>query len=220
MPAFDEQAFIAEAIDSVLAQTYSRVELIVVDDGSTDRTAAIAAGFPAVRLLRRPRGGPAAARNAGLRIATGSYWTIFDGDDLMPLDRLAVQVGFLESHPSLGMVLGLTLAFSASGVPPPPHWNPAWDEGPFPACAGTTLARREVFERVGQFDEQMMVSSDVDWLARAKDLGVRAGRVEAVCLHRRIHLGTVSADHDKVNVNLLRVLRESLHRRRAQGVTD
>ena len=221
MPAFDEEAFIAEAINSVLAQTHRRVELIVVDDGSTDRTAVIAAGFPAVRLVRRrSRGGPAAARNAGLEIARGEYWTIFDADDVMPLDRLALQVGFLEAHRLLGMVLGLTQAFAAAGELRPPHWNPAWDDGPFPACAGTTLARREVFELVGRFDEKLTVSEDVDWLARAKDLGVGAGRVEVVCLHRRIHLDSTSADHDEVNVNLLRVLRESLHRRREQGVAD
>jgi glycosyltransferase involved in cell wall biosynthesis len=221
MPAFDEEAYIAEAIESVFAQTYSALELIVVDDGSADRTAAVAARFPGVQVVRRrSRGGPAAARNAGLEVAHGAYWTIFDADDVMPRDRLALQVGFLEAHPSLGMVLGLTEAFVTAGDATPPHWNPAWDEGPFPAGASTTLARRRVFDLVGPYDERMKVSGDVDWLARAKDAGVVAGRVDEVCLHRRIHSGSVSANHDAVNVALLQVLRRSLQRRRAQSAAE
>jgi glycosyltransferase involved in cell wall biosynthesis len=220
MPAFDEEAYIEEAIESVFAQTYSALELIVVDDGSADRTAAIAAGFPGTQVVRRSHRGEAAARNAGLEIAHGAYWTIFDADDVMPRDRLALQVGFLEAHPLLGMVLGLTEAFVTAGDATPTHWNSAWDEGPFPACAGTTLARRRVFDLVGPYDERMKVSMDVDWLARAKDVGVVAGRVDEVCLHRRIHSGSASANHDAVNVALLQVLRRSLQRRRAQSAAD
>ena len=176
MPAFDEEAFIAEAISQRAGPDLPRAELIVVDDGSnrSDRSDRRQVS-PRCRLRQAwVRGGPAAARNAGLRVASGEYWTIFDADDVMPPDRLAVQVGFLEAHPWLDIVLGLTAAPSRRpGEPRPPHWNPAWDEGPFPACAGTMLARRDVFELVGRFDEQLTVSADVDWLARAKDLGVR-----------------------------------------------
>jgi glycosyltransferase involved in cell wall biosynthesis len=215
MTAFDEEAFIGEAVASVLAQNYRSFELIVVDDASSDRTAAIAAGFDAVRVVRRAtRGGFAAARNTGLAEARGEYWTIFDADDVMPSERLALQVAFLRANPSLGMVLGLTEAFVTPGEPRPAHWNPAWDAGPFPACTGTMLAKREVFDLVGPYDEQLPVNADVEWLARAKDAGVRAGRIDSVLLHRRIHAGSASSDHAQVRAVLLRVLRESLHRRR------
>ena len=219
MTAFDEEAYIGDAIASVLGQTYRSFELIVVDDASSDRTAAIAADFDEVRVVRRPiRGGFAAARNTGLAEARGEYWTIFDADDVMPRERLAVQVAFLRANPSLGMALGLTEAFVNPGERRPPHWNPAWDAGPFPACAGTMMARREVFDLIGPYDERLPVSADVEWLARAKDAGVRAGRIDAVCLHRRIHAGSSSSDHDQIRAVLLRVLRESVHRGREARV--
>jgi glycosyltransferase involved in cell wall biosynthesis len=219
MPAFDEEAFIAEALRSVLAQTYHPVEVIVVDDGSGDRTAEIAQAHD-VCLLRRPHLGASAARNAGLAVATGEYWTIFDADDVMPPERLARQVAHLEEHPELGMVLGLTEAFVTPGEPRPLHYNPVWDEGPFPACAGTMLARRAVLQVVGLFEESLALAYDVDWLARAKDAGVKAGQVDHVSLRYRIHRGNSSADAPAVNLAVLGVLRTSVRRRRATSADD
>jgi glycosyltransferase involved in cell wall biosynthesis len=107
MPAFDEEVFVGEAIRSVLAQTHEAIELIVVDDGSADRTASIAAGFTGVKVVTRPRrGGQAAARNSRLAEACGEYWTIFDADDVMPRDRLGRSVAHLEENRSVDLVLG------------------------------------------------------------------------------------------------------------------
>jgi cellulose synthase/poly-beta-1,6-N-acetylglucosamine synthase-like glycosyltransferase len=97
MAAFNEEAFIGEAIESVVDQTYPRIELIVVDDGSTDETASIAAGFDGVHLVRHAhKGGVAAACNTGLAFARGEYWTLFDADDVMPPERLSCGVAHLQ----------------------------------------------------------------------------------------------------------------------------
>jgi glycosyltransferase involved in cell wall biosynthesis len=217
--AFEEEAFVAEALESVLAQTYRPVEVIVVDDGSGDGTAEIAAAH-GVCVLRRSHRGAAAARNAGLAVARGEYWTIFDADDVMPPERLARQVAHLEEHPELGVVLGLTEAFVSPGEPRPAHYNPAWDHGPFPACAGTMLARRTVLDAVGPFDETRRLTCDVEWLARVKDAGVRAGQVDHVSLRYRIHRGNTSADAPAVRLAMLKLLRESVGRRRALAADD
>ena len=219
MPAQDEEAFIAEALASVLAQTYRPLEIIVVDDGSRDRTAEIAAAH-GVRVLRQPHQGAAAACNAGLRASRGAYWAIFDADDVMAPRRLARQVDHLQRHPEHGLVLGLTEAFVTPGEPRPRHYNPAWDDGPFPACTGTMLARRAAFELVGQFDVGRPLGYDLDWLARAKDAGVGAGRVEHVVLRYRIHSGNVTSDRHAVNAAMLGVVRESLSRRRTVSARD
>jgi glycosyltransferase involved in cell wall biosynthesis len=216
MAAFEEEAFIAEALASVLAQTYRPVEVIVVDDGSGDRTAAIAAGL-GVRVLHRSHMGASSARNAGLAAAKGDFWTIFDADDVMPPERLSRQVAYLEEHPEAGMVLGLTEAFVSPGEQRPPHFNPIWDEGPFPACAGTMLARRGVLDVVGRYDETVQLAYDVEWLARAKDAGVVAGHVEHVCLRYRIHAANTSADAPAVHRAMLGLLRASVSRRRARS---
>ena len=214
MPAFEEEAFIAEALGSLLAQTYQPVEIIVVDDGSSDRTAEIAAAHD-VRLLRRPHRGSAAARNAGLAVARGEYWTIVDADDVMPPEGLCGQVAHLQQHPELGIVLGLTEAFVTPGEPRPRHYDPAWDDGPFPACTGTMVARRAVLDLVGPFDEARAICYDLDWLARAKDAGVCAGSVNDVALRYRIHRANTTSDIRAVNLAMLKVVRESVRRRRA-----
>jgi glycosyltransferase involved in cell wall biosynthesis len=217
--AYNEQAYIAEALHSVLAQTYRPIELIVVDDGSTDHTAQItaqiAAATPAIELIRRPHQGPSAARNTGLERSSGDYWTIFDADDLMPPHRLAHQVTHLEQHPEHDIVLGLTQAFTNPGEPKPRHYNPQWDAGPFSACAGTMMARRAVLEAVGLYDETIWMSYDVEWLARAKDAGVGAGQIDQLCLQYRIHRGNATADRPVVHAAMLKLLRESVHRRRS-----
>jgi glycosyltransferase involved in cell wall biosynthesis len=219
MAAFNEEAFIAEAIESVLAQTYRPVEVIVVDDGSDDRTGEIARGYD-VRLLCRPHLGASAARNAGVAVAGGKYWTVFDADDIMPPERLAGQVAHLEEHPEFGMVLGLTEAFVSPGEPRPAHYNPVWDNGPYRGHPGTMLARRTVLEEVGLFDETLRLGEDVDWQARAKDADVQAATVEHLCLRYRIHCGNTSSDVRANQHATLRVLRTSLQRHRAGSADD
>jgi glycosyltransferase involved in cell wall biosynthesis len=219
MPAFNEEAFIAEALESVLNQSYEPIEVLVVDDGSADRSAEIASAHD-VQVLRRSHLGPAAARNAGLELARGDYWTIFDADDLMLPGAVAREVEQLREHSELGIVFGLTEAFVTPGEPRPSHFNPAWDDGPFPWHTGTMLARRAVFELVGPFDETRQLAEDMDWLARAKAAGVRVGQVDHVALRYRVHAGNVTADTRAVNGAMLAVLRASVHRRRLLGVDD
>jgi len=219
IPAFDEEVFIAEALRSVLAQTYHPVEVIVVDDGSSDRTAEIAEAH-GVSVLRQPHLGASAARNAGLVAARGEYWTVFDADDVMPPERLARQVAHLVEHPELGMVLGLTEAFVTPGEPRPAHFNPVWDDGPYRGHPGTTMARREVLGLVGPFDETLRLGEDIDWQTRAKDAGVSAGQVDRVCLRYRIHRANSSSDTHANLLATLGVLRTSVHRRQRRSADD
>jgi glycosyltransferase involved in cell wall biosynthesis len=216
MPAFDEEAFIAEALESVVAQAYEPVEVIVVDDGSEDRTAEIADGYGA-RVLRQPRRGVAAARNAGLEAARGDYWTILDADDVLPPDALAHYVAHLEGHPELGLVFGLTEAFVTPAESRPPHFSPAWDRGPYAWHSGAMMARREVLEAVGPFDETRRLGEDMDWFARAREAGVRSGSTEQLVLLHRVHARNSTSDTRANQAAMLSVLRQSLHRRRAEA---
>jgi glycosyltransferase involved in cell wall biosynthesis len=214
MPAFNEEGFIAEALESVLAQTYAPVEVVVVDDGSTDRTAEIARGC-GVRVVRQAQRGSAAARNAGLAATRGEYWAIFDADDLMPAERIELQVEHLERDPEVGMVFGLTEAFVTPGQSRPAHWSPAWDDGPFPWHTTAMLARRVLLELVGHFDESRRFAEDMDWIARAKAAGVRSGHGDYLALRYRVHQGNSVADTGAVDREMLRVLRASARRQRA-----
>lgn len=219
IPARDEGAFIAEALASVLAQTHRPLEVIVVDDGSRDRTAEIAAAHGA-RVLRQSHQGVAAARNTGLRAARGAYWAICDADDVMTPERLVRQVDHLQRHPEHGLVFGLTEAFVTPGEPRPEHYDPVWDDGPYPWHPSAMLARRAVLGIVGPFDETLPLGEDMDWIARATEAGVRAGAIEHVVLRYRIHRANATSDLRAKRLATLAVARRSLRRRGAPGDDD
>ncbi len=213
VPAYQAEAYIGEALESALAQDHGRVEVVVVDDGSTDRTAEIASAYP-VRLLHQANRGPAAARNAGVALARGEFVTILDADDVWPADRLSRQVAHLRAHPEHGIVLGLTEIFLTPEQPPPAHWPATLTGRAIPAHPSTMLARTEVFEIVGGFDEALRQCEDIDWLARVKDAGIRSGAIDHVVLHYRIHAANTSRDTIANRAMLLRVLRDSVRRQR------
>ncbi len=107
IPAYNAAQFLREAVASVRAQGYSPIEIVIVDDGSTDNTAeTIRSLGEGIRYVRQANAGPAAARNRGLAEARGEWVAFLDGDDLWPADKLRVQAARLEADPSLDVVLG------------------------------------------------------------------------------------------------------------------
>ncbi|HEX5852077.1 MAG TPA: glycosyltransferase family A protein [Solirubrobacteraceae bacterium] len=215
VPAYEAQEYLEEALRSALAQDHGEVEIVVVDDGSTDRTAEIALAC-GVRVLRQRNAGPAAARNAGLAVARGAFVTILDADDVWPADRLSSQLAYLREHPEVGIVMGLTEVFLTPGQERPAH-DPRFAEGEqVTGHPATMLVRREVFELVGGFDESLRLSEDIDWLARAGDAGVRSGRVDRTLLRYRIHAGNNSRDTQANHAATLSVLRASVARKRSR----
>jgi glycosyltransferase involved in cell wall biosynthesis len=105
IPVYNGERYLAETIQSVLDQTYRHFEVIVVDDGSTDGSAAVAQGFgEAIRYVARPNGGVCKARNTGMAAARGAYLAFLDQDDLWLPEKLAMQVAYLERHPEIGAV--------------------------------------------------------------------------------------------------------------------
>jgi glycosyltransferase involved in cell wall biosynthesis len=217
VPAYQAEAYIGEALASALAQEHRELEVIVVDDGSTDRTAEIAAAH-GVKVIRQGNGGPAAARNAGLALARGELLAILDADDIWPPDRITRQVAHLREHPGDGMVMGLTEPFVTPGEPRPAHFPQLIDRSAYAGHPSTLLVRREVFELVGRFDESLRLSEDLDWLARATDAGVRIGRLQHTLLRYRIHAANTSRNPLANRTATLRALRASVQRKRSAGV--
>lgn len=215
VPAYQAEAYLEEALESALGQDYEHREVILVDDGSTDRTAEIAQAR-GVRVLRQPNGGPAAARNAGITQAHGDFLAILDSDDIWPSQRLSRQVAHLLEHPEDGLVMGLTEVFVTPGEPPPAHYPRIALTGPYPGHPSTMLVRREIFELVGPFDESLRLSEDLDWLARAGDAGVRIGRLDCTLLHYRIHAANTSRETKAVESATLRMLRAAVKRKRGE----
>lgn len=131
MPAYNSAAYIKDSVESILAQTYLRFELIVVDDGSTDRTADIVAAYqkgdPRIKIFTRPHGGITASRNFGLQQAQGTYLAWLDSDDLAHPQRLALQVAALRSNPKLVVIGSAYQIIDAQGSPGPVQRMPEKD---------------------------------------------------------------------------------------------
>jgi glycosyltransferase involved in cell wall biosynthesis len=173
IPAFNRAWCLAEAVDSVLAQGFGDFELIVVDDGSTDGTAALLAGYgDAIRVLRRENRGVSAARNAGIAAARGDLIAFLDSDDLWRSGKLRRQVAFFAAHPE-ALICQTEELWVRNGRrvnPGKRHRKRAGMifEPSLDLCLvspSAVMVRRELFERVGFFDERLPACEDYDlWL--------------------------------------------------------
>ncbi|MEP6592827.1 MAG: glycosyltransferase [Acidobacteriota bacterium] len=183
MPAYNVEPYIGEAIRSVLAQTFADLELLVVDDGATDGSAAIAEAWTArdsrVRVVRQANAGISAARNHGLRLSRGRCLAILDSDDGWDPHYLQAQMAILEARPDVDIVTGNArfLGSSLDGRPARPWPDPR----PAPTLAGLlqdetavfimSVFRRRVYEATGGFDEALRTNEDYDFWLRAARAG-------------------------------------------------
>jgi GT2 family glycosyltransferase len=172
IPVFNGARFLADAVQSVLAQHHRALEIIVVDDGSLDDIDAAVAALPVpVRYFRQPNRGPSAARNKGISHATGDFLTFIDVDDLWPAGRLEASLSAFAARPELDVATGfcqLTEFDEASDC-----WifvDDARRGSRHSIAAG--LYRPRAFEKVGLFDEELRLAEDMDWFIRAREAGL------------------------------------------------
>lgn len=213
IPAYNREHMLGEAIANVLEQGYPALDLIVVDDGSTDGTADVARSHPQARLFDQPNSGPAQARNRGIINARGDYIAFLDSDDLWPRGMLALLVQALDDDPETDVVMGWPQLARRLG---PGEYeyegNPV--EG-FPSYITGTVFRREVFSRVGLFDADLRFGEDNDWFERAGECGARIRRLDCASVIIRRHGGNMTHGKNLVQLNVLRVFKKALDRRRA-----
>jgi glycosyltransferase involved in cell wall biosynthesis len=212
------ERYLAAAIASVLEQTYVPHEILVVDGRSHDRTAEIARSFPAVRCLPQSDLGVANAYNLGIAAATGALVAFLSHDDLWTPDKLQVQVAYMEEHPDVHYTTARVRFFLEPGCAVPPGFRPELLEGDHVGCIMETLvARRPVFDVVGTFDPTLATAEDVDWFARAKDVGVPTAVLPQVLLRKRIHDTNLSITTPTNDRNLLHALQRSIARKRGRS---
>ena len=218
IPVFNGERFLAEALGSVFAQDHRPIEVIVIDDGSTDASTAVARTFDEVVLVRTGHGGAAAARNLGLAHATGSFLAFLDADDLMTPGRLTAQLEYLRTHPETGCVLMNQELLIEPGATHP-LWAPSGtpQDGISGVPPMTALIRREVSELVGGFDPSYRVCHDTDWLFRLREADVWIDVLPEVGVIRRIHGGNLTHRHrDVIRLELVRSVRGRVERQRSR----
>ena len=215
--AYNAAPYLGEAIESVFAQDYEPIELIVVDDGSTDGTADVARSFARVQLIQQENGGNGAARNRAVESASGELYAFLDADDRFTSGKLMLQKAALDADPGLDIVFGHVREFLSPELDEETRASlrpPAPDPMPWTA-PNLMLVRRESFERVGAFTTAVRVGVTVDWFARAAEAGLRYSILPEVVLERRLHTENNGLRERASRSQYLEVIRQAMERRRA-----
>lgn len=189
IPVHNGERFLDEALKSVFSQDYKSFEIIVVDDGSTDGTPAVASHYKnLIRYVHQNNSGPAAARNLGISLAKGELIAFLDADDLWSSDKLAGQVRYLIRQRDVDVVQGLIqkMQWETTGIGNAGQFKNVGKPYHF-VCLGSALYRASVFEKVGLLDPELWENEETDWFFRAWELGVSKVVLPQVSYYYRIH---------------------------------
>jgi GT2 family glycosyltransferase len=214
IPAYNQALYISEAVQSVLRQTYSDFELIVVDDGSTDETPDILGRIqdPRMRIIRQSNAGLSAARNTGLQESIAPFVTFLDSDDYFFSNKLEIQMKYLTEHPDIGMVVGRVRYIDPSGntilEPDQSSTSLTLPDLLFenPICVSAILLRRSSLDMVGEFDESLHACEDFDLWLRLLDAGCQMAWVDQPVVCYRIHPDQMTRQSERMRIAIFSML--------------
>ena len=193
IPVYNYANYIGATLDSVFAQTYCPIEVIVVDDGSTDNSADIVRGYPEVQYFYQSNQGVSVARNVAIAAAKGEFIAFLDADDLWKPDKLSLQIAYMLENPYIGITGTKAINFLESDTQLPP-WlrdDPNWEEVTV-IIPSTMVVHKSVFSQVGDFSVDYPVSQDTEWLWRAKDAKIPMFNINEILTLRRFHGSNLS----------------------------
>ena len=216
VPVHDGEKYLAECIQSVLDQGHPSLEVLVIDNGSTDSTPEVAQAFASVRYFRLPEKGLSAALNHGVEPCQGELLGFCDADDLWTAGKLALQQAALARSPESAMVFGHAQEFLSPELEASVKARLRHRDRPLPGVVrGAMLVRRESFLRVGGFEGAF--AEFIDWYMRAREHGLEPLLLSEVVLMRRIHTANMGFRERDKRVEYARVLKRGLDRRRRSG---
>lgn len=224
IPVFNGDLHLAEALRSVLGQTRPPDEILVVDDGSTDRSAEVAGQFDDVRYLMKAHGGPASARNLGVSVAAGDLVAFIDQDDLWHPEKLERQIACFAEDPALEICFShVELFWDAALEAEQDGYRDQARAGVVPGYSTPSMvARRSAFERVGPLDPRLLFGDATDWTLRAMDLGLEMRLLSDTLLYHRMHASNLTRRREASKAEFVSIVRSTLMRRRGRqsGIGD
>jgi len=216
IPVYNCERYLAEAIESVIIQNYRPIEIIVIDDGSTDGSADVAKKFGhAVRYYFQNHSNQAVARNQGINLAKGNFTAFLDADDIWIQNKLALQMAAFGKKSDLDMVFGLLKHFRSPELPEtlkaeihcPDELMPGY-------LASALITKRDVFSRAGLFETNWQVGEFIDWFLRARELGISVIMLPEVVMLRRLYKTGDKSAQGLYFSNYIKILKSSLDRKR------
>ena len=214
IPAYNREVYLVEAVQSALDQTLPPGEIIVVDDGSTDRTGEIARSFGGiVRCIRQENQGVAYARNTGVSASIGEWIAFLDSDDLWIHEKLERQMAYLNEHSEIDLLFGQMKPFLSPELTP--DATSKFDDRIMDACnCSALLTKKSTFEKVGPFTWEPKNVEFIEWFSRAQDLGLKHAYLPEIVFHRRVHLSNTVNDRAHMKSVYVHALKQILDRRR------
>lgn len=225
VPAYNVEAYILETLRSLSKQTFSDFEILVVNDGSTDRTAEIVTTFIQqdyrFKILHKPNGGLSSARNFGIHQAQGEYIALLDGDDVYLPDKLATHVEVLDRNPSVGVVYSASQAIRENGEP---TWMQLSGKPLYPDALKSLLCknfvghgsngifRKAIIAEIGDFDESLNSVEDLDFWLRVAGTKWQFYRVPSVQCGYRVRAAGLSFNLDQMQATQARVMQSAYQR--------
>lgn len=219
IPVYNCEKYLNAAIDSVLAQTYQPLELIVIDDGSIDQSSEIAQSYGAkVKYFYIENSGLATALNHGISCCQGEYLAFLDADDLWIAEKLELQMAAFGQNHELEAVFGHLQQFKSPELDHTSKEKLKISVETAPAYhKDTMLIKREAMLHIGLFNSQIKVGDFIDWYLRAHEQGLKSSMLPNILAKRRLHQNNMGIKDRNYRIDYVRVIKASLDRRRQSG---
>jgi glycosyltransferase involved in cell wall biosynthesis len=217
VPVFNGARYLGAALQSAFEQDYRPIQVIVVDDGSTDATAKAVRSFKEVIYIYQSNQGAYAARNQGISVALGEFIAFLDADDLWTRNKLSLQIDWLTEHMDIGYVAARFRNFLEKGVERPGWIKKEQLSEDQVGGVPNLVVRRSVFKKIGIFETGCGSGADLDWVLRAKDAGIKCAILPHTLLYRRIHDSNLSYQWQEGRTPLMKFLRASVNRQLARN---
>lgn len=220
IPVYNGEKYIAQAIESALSQEVDNLEIIVVDDGSSDMTKEIVKGFKdSVSYIYQDNSGPSSARNTGIKHSHGKFIAFLDSDDLWAPDKLKIQLEKFNRYDELDIVLGFNVKGQFNSVT---EINTMISNMPsrFSLYFGSALIRRSTFDEIGLLDEDLIMGEDTDWFYRAREMN------RSICVHKdvveyhRRHDSNLTNDKKRAVFYYLKMMKKAKDRKTSLEMSE
>jgi len=222
IPVYNREKFLVAAINSVFAQTYRPIQVIIVDDGSTDRSGEIARSYADVEYIYQENQGVSVARNKGIDAAKGEFLAFLDSDDQWLPHKLETQINYMLEHPEVDITSTKTESFIESGTEIPSWFNFEENEKLREKAIifQTMVMRKVVFLQVGYFLPDLQSGEDIEWILRSRDFKVSIAQISEIHTLKRLHGKNLSwTTKLEQKMNLFRIMRSSI-KRKANQLSD
>lgn len=217
LPVYNGSAFLKECIESIINQSHPLLELIIVNDGSTDNSELIINEYEEVNKINIQNSGVAAARNIGIRASKGEWICFIDQDDIWTPDSLSDRIELLNQINDAKIVIGKQKWF-LDGLDQIPSWvkPEQMSEELDGYLLGCAMIKKELFETYGYFDESYRFCSDFDWFFRLKDDDITFNQVDSTVLKKRVHSNNESRHTEILHKELSKAIFSSIKRKRSK----